>query len=94
VEQLARAGVDSDVIETRSTIGGGSLPEETQPSRAVAIGVRHGRANEIAARLRAADPPIIARVADDHAALDLRSVEPEDDETLARAVTAALAKEK
>ena len=91
--QLASAGVDSDVIETRSTIGGGSLPEETQPSRAVAIGRRHGKANDVAARLRAADPPIVARVLDDRAALDLRSVAPEDDEMLARAVTAALAKE-
>jgi L-seryl-tRNA(Ser) seleniumtransferase len=56
--QLASGGVESDVIETQSTIGGGSLPEETQPSRAVAIGARHGRANEIrraAARRRSAD---------------------------------------
>jgi L-seryl-tRNA(Ser) seleniumtransferase len=92
--QLAGAGVEADVIETMSTVGGGSLPEETQPSRAVAIGARHGRANDIAARLRAGDPPIIARVVDDRAALDLRSVAPEDDELLARTVTAALAKEK
>jgi L-seryl-tRNA(Ser) seleniumtransferase len=92
--RLATVGVECDVIETRSTVGGGSLPEETQPSRAVAIGATHGRANEIAARLRAADPPVVARVALDRAALDLRSVPPEDDETLARAVTAALAKER
>jgi L-seryl-tRNA(Ser) seleniumtransferase len=88
--QLASGGVDGDVIETQSTIGGGSLPEETQPSRAIAIGTRHGRANEILAGLRAADPPIVARIVDDRAALDLRSVAPEDDGMLARAVTAAL----
>jgi L-seryl-tRNA(Ser) seleniumtransferase len=93
VTQLANSGVDCEVVETRSTIGGGSLPEETQPSRAVAIGARHGRANEIAARLRAADPPIVARIVDDRAALDLRSVAAEDDEMVARAVTAALVKE-
>src|SRR2546427_7548242 len=91
--RLASGGVECDVVETRSTVGGGSLPEETQPSRAVAIGARHGRANDIAARLRAADPPVIARVVDDRAALDLRSVAPEDDEMLAQAVTAPLAKE-
>ena len=92
--QLQAGGAESDVIETNSTVGGGSLPEETQPSRAVAIAARHGRANEILARLRAADPPIVARIVDDRAALDLRSVAPEDDEMLARAVTAALAKER
>jgi len=91
--QLATGGVECEVVETRSTVGGGSLPEETQPSRAVAIGARHGRANETLARLRAADPPIVARVVDDRAALDLRSVAGEDDEMLARAVTAALVKE-
>ena len=92
--QLASGGVESDVIETQSTVGGGSLPEETQPSRAVAIGARHGRANEILAQLRAADPPIVARIVADRAALDLRSVAPEDDGMLARAVTAVLAKEE
>ncbi|HET9809510.1 MAG TPA: L-seryl-tRNA(Sec) selenium transferase [Candidatus Limnocylindria bacterium] len=92
--QLATGGIECDVIETRSTVGGGSLPEETQPSRAVAIGARHGRANEVAARLRGADPPVVTRVVDDRVALDLRSVAPEDDELLAQAVTAALAKER
>jgi len=92
--RLATGGIDGEVVETRSTIGGGSLPEETQPSRAVAIGARHGRANDVAARLRAGDTPIVARIVDDRAALDVRSVAPEDDEMLARAVTAALAKER
>ena len=91
--QLSSSGVECDVIETRSTVGGGSLPEETQPSRAVAIGTGHGRANEVAGRLRTADPPVVARIVEDRVALDMRSVAQEDDEMLARAVTAALAKE-
>ncbi|HEV8230546.1 MAG TPA: L-seryl-tRNA(Sec) selenium transferase [Candidatus Limnocylindria bacterium] len=88
---LGAAGMESEVVETLSTVGGGSLPEETQPSRAVAIAARHGRANDVAARLRAAEPPVVARVTDDRAALDLRSVLPEDDEMLARAVVASIA---
>ena len=85
---LAREGLEARVIETLSTVGGGSLPEETQPSRAVAIGV--GSASRAAADLRAADPPVIARIVDDDVALDLRSVLPEDDVTLAGAVSRAL----
>jgi L-seryl-tRNA(Ser) seleniumtransferase len=92
--RLVASDIACEVIETESTVGGGSLPEETQPSRAVALDASVGRANEVATRLRAGDPPVIARVIDDRAALDLRSVAPEDDEMLARAVTAALAKEK
>ena len=90
VDKLSRAGVHAEVIETRSTVGGGSLPEETQPSFAVAIG--GGAASRVAQALRSADPPVIARIVDERVALDLRSVLPEDDEVLARAVTGALAK--
>jgi len=88
--ELDAAGIPSEVIEVRSTVGGGSLPEETQPSFAVAIvGASPTR---VATALRSADPPVIARIVDERVALDLRSVLPEDDEVLARAVAGALAK--
>ncbi len=87
---LASVGIPAEVIELRSTIGGGSLPEETQPSFAVAIG--GAPPNRLAQTLRSADPPVISRIVDERVALDLRSVLPEDDEVLARAVTGALAK--
>jgi len=88
--KLDAAGITADVMEVRSTVGGGSLPEETQPSFAVAIG--GDSATRIAQALRSAEPPIIARIVDEHVALDVRSVLPEDDEVLARAVIGALAK--
>jgi len=75
--------LDGDPVETRSTVGGGSLPEETQPSWAVALA---GRPQDLAVRLRRADPPVIGRVVDDRLALDLRTILPEDDATLIRAV--------
>ena len=84
---LAAAGVPASVVETRSTVGGGSLPEETQPSRAVAI---EGHATRLAARLRSADPPVIGVVVEERFALDLRSVLPEDDDLLTRTVIATL----
>jgi len=88
--KLTAAGISADVMEVRSTVGGGSLPEETQPSFAVAIG--GASATRIAQALRFADPPVVARIVEEHVALDLRSVLPEDDEVLARAVIGALAK--
>ncbi len=88
VTTLRGAGIAASVVETRSTVGGGSLPEETQPSRAVAL---EGHPTRLASRLRHADPPVIGHVVDERSTLDLRSVLPEDDETLARAVVAALA---
>jgi len=84
------AGIAAETIEVRSTVGGGSLPEETQPSFAVAIG--GAPATRLAQMLRSADPPVIARIVEERVALDLRSVLPEDDEVLERAVRGALAK--
>jgi L-seryl-tRNA(Ser) seleniumtransferase len=84
---LTAAGVQAEVVETESTVGGGSLPEETQPSRAVALA---GRAAGLVAKLRAARPAIITRIVDGKVALDLRAVLPEDDELMTRTVTAAL----
>ena len=76
-----------EMVETRSTVGGGSLPEETQPSFAVAL---RGRPQHLAPALRGAEPPVIGRVVDERLALDLRSILSEDDERLAAAATAAI----
>ena len=79
---LARR-LHGEVVPTRSTVGGGSLPEETQPSFAVAL---PGRPHDLAQQARRADPPVIGRVVAERFALDLRSVLPEDDERLADAL--------
>ncbi len=76
-----------EMVETRSTVGGGSLPEETQPSFAVAL---RGRPQHLAPALRGAEPPVIGRVVDERLALDMRSILSEDDERLAAAATSAI----
>jgi L-seryl-tRNA(Ser) seleniumtransferase len=92
--RMRTAGTDVEVIETRSTIGGGSLPEETQPSHAVALGMVGASAATTAARLRRAHPAIVARIVDDRVALDLRAVLPEDDELLASTAIAAMSEKE
>ena len=89
--RLEAAGIPATVIETTSTVGGGSLPEETQPSRGVALSA--ASAARAVGALRRADPPVVARIIDDRVVLDLRSVLPEHDERLTRAVIAALSHE-
>ncbi|MHB8631688.1 MAG: L-seryl-tRNA(Sec) selenium transferase [Candidatus Limnocylindria bacterium] len=86
--RLEAAGIAASVIETTSTVGGGSLPEETQPSRGAALSAIPA-ARAIGA-LRRAEPPVIARIVDDRVVLDLRSVLPEQDDDLASAVIGAL----
>lgn len=76
------------VAETRSAVGGGSLPGQTQPSWAVAL--THPSPDTLAAVLRAASPPVVARIEDDRLLLDLRAILPEQDDGLATSVAAAL----
>jgi L-seryl-tRNA(Ser) seleniumtransferase len=79
----------SRVAEVRSTVGGGSLPGETQPSRAVAVEV--ASPDRLLARLRGGTPAVIGRVEAGVVVLDLRTVEPADDDGLANALAGALA---
>jgi L-seryl-tRNA(Ser) seleniumtransferase len=69
-----------EVLESRSTVGGGSLPEETLPTWALAFAV--DKPNIIAKRLRQESPPVITRIEDDRIILDPRTVLLEQDDAL------------
>lgn len=83
-EKLAEAGIAASVVDGRSTVGGGSLPGETLPTKLVAV--QADSPDELAHRLRAGDPPVIGRIEDDHFLLDPRTVLADEDEVLIEAV--------
>jgi len=85
----ARLGEVAEVIDVRSTVGGGSLPGETLPSVSLALRVR--AATRALTALRQGEPPVIARIEDRRVVLDLRTVDPAQDATLAAAIERALA---
>ena len=62
------------VIDGMSTVGGGSAPGAELPTRLVEITRDGMSADQIEGRLRALDPPVIARIHDDRVVLDLRTV--------------------
>ncbi len=70
--------VGGEVIEERSTIGGGSLPEETLPTYVLSFDIP--RVDQFAARLRQAKPALIARVQNGRLLLDPRTVLQEEDD--------------
>jgi L-seryl-tRNA(Ser) seleniumtransferase len=72
-------GEAARVIPGRSMIGGGSLPEESLPTALVALTPAMG-ATAAAAALRRNDPPIVARIERDQVVIDLRTVDPADDQ--------------
>jgi L-seryl-tRNA(Ser) seleniumtransferase len=71
-----------------SLMGGGSAPEHPLPTALIAIKSKKASASIMEANLRAADPPVIARIENDELALDLRTVLPRDEAPLLRAVVA------
>jgi L-seryl-tRNA(Ser) seleniumtransferase len=78
----------AEVVASSAAVGGGSLPGETLPSAAVAL--PGSDPDRLAARLRRGDPPVVGRIAEGRVLLDMRSVLPEQDEALLRALRAAL----
>jgi len=86
---IGSGGVTGALIAGASTIGGGSLPGETLPTTLLAVATPHPDA--FAAALRRAAPPVVARIADGRVALDPRTVLPEEDEAVVRAVVEAAA---
>ena len=77
-----------EVVESESAIGGGSLPGETRPTWVWTIRSEHP--SRLARFLRSWEPPVIARVTDDHVLLDPRTVFAAEDKTVIEAVRAAI----
>ncbi len=76
------------VIDGETMVGGGSLPGGTLPTKLVAVGDGKDRnlAQRAARRLRGQEIPVVGRIADDILLLDPRSVLPEEDEMVLKAL--------
>jgi L-seryl-tRNA(Ser) seleniumtransferase len=75
-----------EVLDGESVIGGGAAPSAILPTELLAMTFEGRSADELSARLRASDPPVIARVEEGRVLLDLRTVFPEQDEALVQAI--------
>jgi L-seryl-tRNA(Ser) seleniumtransferase len=76
-------GLDAEVIRGESVIGGGATPEQSIPTWLISI---HGDATAWEKKLRRHDPPVIARIEEGRLLIDLRTVFPEEEELLRRAL--------
>ncbi len=77
-----------EITTTYSTVGGGSLPEESLPTFALALTVHSP--NRFLDHLRQCQPPIIARLEDEKVIFDARTIFPEQDQQLLNAVQMTL----
>ncbi len=85
---LGRVGIRAEVVDGRSTVGGGSLPGETLPTRLLALAPPDP--DRAAATLRRHDPPVVARIEENRLVLDPRTVLPEEEPALLRALMEVL----
>ncbi len=83
--RLVEAGVPASAVPSESVVGGGGAPGLTLPSAAVEL------PEVLAAPLRTGDPAVLGRVERGRLLLDLRAVDPADDEALCGAVLRAVA---
>ena len=72
-----------EILDGESIPGGGAAPSSVLPTRVLALTAEGLTADELAARLRASEPPIIARIDEGRVLLDLRTVFPEQDAAVA-----------
>ena len=91
VSGIDSSQIEADLVDGDSLIGGGSAPSSVLTTQLIAITAKKLSANELAARLRRSDPPVIARVEDGRVLLDLRTVFPAQDEVLRQILVRAVA---
>jgi L-seryl-tRNA(Ser) seleniumtransferase len=77
-----------EVVESESTVGGGSLPGESMRTWVLALDVKSP--DKFMAKLRASNPPVIARTENDRILLDPRTVLPEQEKDFLRVLTGNL----
>ena len=71
------------VVASMAAVGGGAAPGVSIPSAALSVPA------QLAGPLRSGDPPVVGRTEDGRCLLDLRTVSPDDEDSVAAAVFAA-----
>lgn len=89
--QIAAPKLKVEIVDGESILGGGAAPSSVLPTRLLAMTCEGLSADELAARLRGSEFPIIARVEDGRVLLDLRTVFPEQDAAVAAALSRIVA---
>jgi len=80
-----KTALQVEVRASFSQVGGGSLPAQDLPTFVVAVQSGSFSPNQIEKFLRGNDPPIIGRIETDHFIMDLRTVMPQQTDTIVQA---------
>jgi len=86
MNMVSHSALHLEIISGESVVGGGAAPSAVLPTCLITVTSDRHNADELAARLRACDPPVVARVAEGRVLLDLRTVFPGQDPLIAAAL--------
>ncbi|NQV41336.1 MAG: L-seryl-tRNA(Sec) selenium transferase [Candidatus Marinimicrobia bacterium] len=86
VGKIENAHLSLSIFETESQVGSGASPSEKMPS--IGIGIKHSKmkAARVSSCLRANDPAIMGRIADEVFTIDLKAVRVGEDEYILQAL--------
>jgi L-seryl-tRNA(Ser) seleniumtransferase len=84
-KKLTELGVVSSTYDGFSTVGGGSLPGQTLPTKLIAIEPPCA-VEDFAKRLRLSTPPLLGRIEHNRFVIDPRTIMPSWDETVIRII--------
>jgi L-seryl-tRNA(Ser) seleniumtransferase len=74
------------VEDGASQVGSGAVPVETIPTRVLAVASPSLPAGELAAKLRRLQPPVFTRIRNNAVLLDFRTIQPDEDDVVERAL--------
>jgi len=88
-KRLTQLGLVSSTSDSSSTIGGGSLPDETLPTKVVVVEPLHS-VEDFAKRLRLSAPPLLGRIEEGRFLIDPRTIPPSLDSTVVKTIQSVL----
>lgn len=83
------AWLSLETVPSEAMFGGGTSPEKRFPSRALSVRQKGLSAEALAARLRVRPVPVLGRIENDRLLLDLRTILPGEEGTVAEALRSA-----
>lgn len=89
LRDLREAGIEGEIYEGKSLVGGGALPKERIPSPRIALGVKDN-IEKVNLKLRRRDPAIVGVLSEGALHIDLRCIYPQDEEILKEALKEVL----
>ncbi|MFH1277339.1 MAG: L-seryl-tRNA(Sec) selenium transferase [Candidatus Eisenbacteria bacterium] len=94
VLRLGGGRVEAEIVDGESEAGGGAIGQPPIPTRVVEMTVAAVSPDEMAARLRRNDPPVIVRVKNDRVLVDPRTLFPEEIPLVAEGIARAAGAEE